>query len=577
MKINLSDNVIMRAALSKVEEGEYFDALCLFARVDSYESKLNQLGCLCELHDVGYAIDLYRKLLARYCFTHNVYTDVRSLGEVTEIVMVYFGNEPKGEFSVQDETKYTANGELLGFYPVDFDEFDVDDMDYLTEALSESLSDPHKSVFYDVKSTEYFNSVRMRMEKAYVEGNFAKGRALQREYMSLDTDDVETLEMQLFICFTQQQWTEGVPYVLKLSSHNGATYRGIGAAAQILARVDGYEDVCAELLNKLAAYGEEISDVEMTDYVQIAASKLGFGELTLKLNNILYSHYKDAGCSALHLCAKVFFNCREYEKAREAVLTLLRAVPWDGAAVALLTYINNGMTLQLDNVSGYNSLARYFDVPTQLSVVAQYSLLRQLEQAQYLLSSSHYPYIDCLSRLCVSSIVKGNVEKFLNEASVLSAILKSVVPEDREAFGELMKEQLCRALPEPTVNKEFLSKLISVGYKGKVFIALNRSYYTLNLANLTLTNDNVFVDALSLCATLRRVEAKRLEKAYKQFKTVCNKVLENDPDTVRQLAYCLLAISYKHFVESNESAYFGEDERGLYIQYQTETNKLSAN
>ena len=57
MTIDLTDKVIMSAALDLVEKGEYFDALCLFARVDGYESLLNQIGCLCELRDVGYAID----------------------------------------------------------------------------------------------------------------------------------------------------------------------------------------------------------------------------------------------------------------------------------------------------------------------------------------------------------------------------------------------------------------------------------------------------------------------------------------------------------------------------------------
>ena len=566
MKIEISDNVLMQAALGKVEEGEYFDALCLFARIDSYESALNQIGCLCELRDVGYAIDLYRKLLANFCFTHNVYTDVRSLGDATEILMAYFGNEPKGEFLLQDDNKYTAKEELLGYYPVDFDEslFGMEDIDYLADTLSEGFNDTHKSMFYDVKSTDYFRNVRIRMEKAYVDGNFAKGRELQRQYLEIDTDDLETLEVQLFLCLTQQQWKAGVKYALKVANKSDATYRVMGAAAQILARVEGYEDVCFQLLNKLVEYGEEISDVEMMDYVQIAATKLGYGELTLNLCNILYSHYKDAGCSALNLCARVYLNCRQQQKAREAVLTLLRAVPWDSAAVTLLSYVNNGVVLQLDNVSGYNSLARHFDVPTQLSVVAQYSVLKQLEEKQYALAIDNYPYIDCLSKLCVSEIVKGNAEKFLSEAMVLSAIINSVDPVDKDSFVRLLKEQLCKPLPEPTVNKDFLAKLISLQCKDKVLIALNRGFYTLNLSTLTLAKDKTFVAAFSLCATLRKIDVKRLEKAYKSFKAIYDKQLGDDADAARQLAYCLLAMGYKTFAQSNESAYFGEDERLLY-------------
>ena len=564
MKINLSDNVIMSAALDTVNEGEFFDALCLFARVDSYESMLNQIGCLCQLRDVGYAIDTYRKVLARFCYTHNVYTDVRNLGDATEIVMSYFGNEPKGDLSQEDADKYSADSSLLGYYSLDFnDDFFDDDIEYLADVM-EGWREAKKKIFYDVKSTSYFRVLRMQMEQAYVEGNFAKGKELQRQYMAIETDDAETLEMQLYVALTQQRWEEGVRPALRVADLENATYRAMGAAVQILARLDGYNEVCRQLLVKLSRYGEEISDGDMMDYVQIAASKLGYGELTLKLNDVLYSHYKDAGCAALSLCAKVYFNCHKYSQAREAVLTLLRAVPTDSAAVTLLAYINNGMTLQLDDVSSYNSLAQHFDVPTQLAVVAQYALLRQLEQHDYVINADHYPYIDCLSKLCVSAVVKGNAEKFLDQAMVLSAILNSITPQDKESFVGIIKEQLCKALPEPTVNKEFLKKLISLGYNDKVLVALSRGFYTFNLSGLTLSEDKIFVEALTLCATLRKVDVKRLEKSYKQLESICGEQLHGDADSIRQVAYCLLAMSYKHFAESNESAYFGEEEKELY-------------
>lgn len=565
MKINLSDNVTMRAALSKVEEGEYFDALCLFARVDSYESILNQIGCLCELHDIGYAVDLYRKLLARFCFTHNCYTDVRSLGDATEIVMSYFGNVPKGEFFVSDERKYTANEQLLGFYPVELDDdfFDPEDIDYFAETLSDALNESHKSVFYDVKSPEYFLNVKRRMEKAYIEGNLAKGRALQREFMQLDTDDIATLEMQLFICLTQQRWEQGVKYALRIAKSPDATYRGMGAAAQILSRVEGYQEQLQHLLVRLTEYGEEISDFEMMDYLQISAAKLGYNELTLTLCNILYSHYKDAGCSALKLCARVYYNCNEFELAKDALLTLIRAVPWDSVAQTMLIYFNNGLMLPLDDPSGYNSLARHFDVPSQLSVVSQYKLLKILENNDYVLQKEDLVYVDCLLKVCGSYIVKGNAEKFMNETSVLSAIIDNFVADDPKTYFAFAKECLLNVLPEPNVNKNFLSKLIRLGYKGKLLISLNRGYYTLNLSHLT-EEGQPFVEALSLAATLRKVDAKRLERSYLTLKQVFNTDFDCDAGIVRQIAYCLLAMSYKSFAKSTESSYFVEEDYLLY-------------
>ena len=567
MKIDISDSVIMSAGLDKVQEGEYFDALCLFARVDSYESLLNQIGCLCALHDVGYAIELYRMLLARYAFSHNCYADLRGLGDATEIIMAYFGNQPKGEFATSSESRISANEELLGFYPIEFDDdfFDAEDFDYIT-ALNETLNEQHRSVFYDVNSPEYFASVKRRMEKAYLEGNLAKGRALQREFLDIQTDDVATIEMQMFVCFTQQQWEAGVQYALRIVNAEGATYRGMGVAVHILARADGYNEQLQHLLVRLSAYGEEIADYDMMDYLQIATVKLGYNELTLALCNILYSHYKDAGCSALKLCARVFYNCSERERARESLLTLLRAVSWDGVAQTMLTYFNNGVALPLDDPSGYNSLARHFDTPSQLSVVAQYKLFKAMEKADYRLNKSDFAYIDCLLKVCGSCIVKGNGDKFVAEGSMLSAIVNSFTPSSKEDYVTFAKQCLLGVIVEPSISKDFLCKLILLGYRDKVLISLTQGFYALNLSKLAQVEQQ-FAEVLSLCATLRKVEVKRLYKAYNQLKGAMVLPNECNADTTRQVAYAVLSMSYKNFATSTEGAYFVDEEHELYLKY----------
>lgn len=48
MKISIGDESLMNAAIHKVQEENILQALKLFAKVDSYESMLNQVGCLCE-------------------------------------------------------------------------------------------------------------------------------------------------------------------------------------------------------------------------------------------------------------------------------------------------------------------------------------------------------------------------------------------------------------------------------------------------------------------------------------------------------------------------------------------------
>ena len=567
MKIKLDDNVIFSTALAKVDKGEYFDALCMFARVDSYESMLNQIGCLCVLRDVGYAIELYRILLSKYYFTHNCYTDVRKLGDATEIMSSYFGNEK--ESVIADISKVSADEDLLAFYPIEFDEFvDSDDFESLTEALEYTVGEiPQKSVFYDVKSPEFYLNLCQRMERAYFEGNLAKGRELQRQFMDIDTDDTPTLEMQLFLCLTQQQWERGIPYSLRYAGLDNITARGMGACVQILSRAqDDYKDTIERLLVNLSEHGEEITDLAMMDYVQIASSVLGYGETTLKLTKILYGHYKEAGCSALSLCARTFFNCGDKSEARDAILMLLRAVPWDSVASVYLFYFNKHINVAMDGVTTGNSLARHFDIPTQLSVISQYTLLKDMEQNNLVLYSDSYPLLKCLFRLCLGCIVKGDADKFFSEVHGFSAIISNFVPQDKEEFFAFAKECLAVVLSEPTLNKELVCKMIELGYRSNLLVSTSRGYYALDLTRLTVT-DKAFVSALGISATLRTVSVRMLEKSYKRIKKVLNKQFNDDTDTVRQLAYALLSLSYKRFAESAESAYFSDEEHAIYNMF----------
>ena len=566
MKITLDDKVIFSTAKSLVEEGEYFDALCLFARVNGYESMLNQIGCLCVLRDVGYATELYRKLLSKYYFTHNCYADVRKLGEATDIMSSF--NTFDKESSTPDPNKLSADESLLGFYPMEFDEFGDSDYDSLTEVLEYTARSSRKNVFYDVKTPEFYLHLCQRMERAYFDGNFAKGRELQRQFMSVDTDDAATLEMQLFLCLTQQQWERGVSYALRYASLPDITARGMGVCVQILYRAgDDYKSTIEQLLGRLTEYGEEITDIAMMDYVQISSSVLGYGEITLALTKILYGHYKEAGCTALSLCARTFYNCGATTEARDAILLLLRAVPWDGVASVYLTYFNKHINVALDGVATSNSLVRHFDVPTQLSVIAQYTLLKEIEQNNLIMDSANYSLVKCMYKLCLGCIVKGDADRFFAEAHALSTVVNNVIPQDKDEFFDFAKECLIGLLSEPTVNKDFLCKLIELGYRDKLLVSTSRGYYPLDLSHLTVP-DNAFVEALGICATLRKVDIRRLERTYKQLKKAFNASdFDNNVDTVRSLAYAMLALSYKRFAESDESAYFSEEEHALYGQY----------
>ncbi|MCH5156322.1 MAG: hypothetical protein J1G02_00420 [Clostridiales bacterium] len=565
MTINLNDKAIFSAGLAKVDAGEYFDALCLFARVDSYESMLNQIGCLCALRDVGYATELYRNMIAKYYFTHNCCEDVNKLGDAVELISGYMGNKD----SQSDVNKLSADEDLLGFYSLEYDDyFDTDDDEMLAEVLEYTVGNKsQRSIFYDVKSPEFSLNLCQRMERAFLEGNIAEGVELRDQFMGIETDDDQTLEMQLFLCLTEQRWEDGVPFAFRYALSTEVTARGLGACVQILSRSSvKYADVLEQLLQRLINYGEEISDLAMMDYVQIASSNIGHGEVTLKLTEILYSHYKDAGCSALALCARTFFNCGKHDLAREAILLLLRAVPWDGVAQTYLTYFNKHIKVALDTVTTKNSLARHFDIPTQLSSVAQFALLQDMEQDNLYLGADSYLLIQCLYKLCLGCIIKADVDSFYKEANALGAIVVNFIPQDKEQFFDFAKRCLAGIISESSLNMDFLRKMIQLGYRDKLVMSTNNGFYALDLSQLTVS-DKAFVSALAVAASLRTVSVRKLENSYKLIKKVFNCTFNENIDTVRQLAYALLSISYKRFATSNERAYFADDEQALYKQF----------
>lgn len=561
MKIELNNDTFFSTALQLADEGEYFDALCLFARVDSYESLLNQIGCFCMLNDLGYAIDAYRKLIARYGFTHNCYMDVLQLGDAVNEIFEYFGNRPRGDYAERLDTRISADAESMSLYTFQMEE---DEDDFELDFLEHSVPiEKGKSVFYDVKSVDYFNSVRDRMAEGFFQSDLDMVNKAQKEYLAIETDDVPTLELQLYLCYTRHIWDKGEKCALRLLNAEDPGFRATGTAVRILDQVGGREKELKQLLSKLPRYGENITDPDMMEYLQIAC-KLGYDEVTKSLCDVLYSHYLDAGCDALRMCAVVYCNCHEYELAREATLLLCRALPDSGVAKALLAFINEKIPIPLDDPSGVNSLARHFFLPDQLTAVAQFLLISKLDENKYHLGKQDFHHLDCMIRECSSCILKGDVEKYIKGATALGAVMATFTPENTDDFLLFAKQCIASVLPEVGISRAILMKMIQLGCADKVTVSISQGFYALNLAQLTLRDDEMFVEAFSLCATLKKVEPRRMEKTYR-FVAKNSDLAKMPLDVaVRQTAFALLALTNKKFAESKEADYFSEEERELY-------------
>lgn len=569
MTIEISDNVIMSTALSKVEEGEYFDALTLFARVNSYESMLNQLGCLIELRDTSYVAELYSRLLINYGFTHNCYADIAKMGGCMELLGSLYVVKPKGDKLSAGDGKISANEELLGYYPLDLD--DDDDYESSEELLGELLGGEvavDQRQIYDVKSPEYFDSLRIRLEKAVFSGNYEQARAVQDEIMSIQTDDVNVLEMQQLLCWVSSMWDEGLNYALQLAEMKGVSLRGLRVSVRMLAHAGSqHKSVLRRQLTKLLDYGEEIDDSDMAEFVRISANILGYERVTLDLATVLCHHYRDAGCSALRLCSRVLYNCNDIEFARDATLMLLRAAPWDCYGKMMLSFINANYNIKLDGVFEGGGVLGGFDIPEQLAVIAEGKLLNKLENGDNLLQRNDYVYLECLLKVCRSCLVRGQIERFVAKSEIFANYLDRFIPQDVNQFVTFAKNGICSALTEPVLNKCLIYKLLQLGYKNKLLISIGREYYVLDVSRLKLLSDEIFCEALSICATIRKVDATKLEKNYKRLCETVEISRDNLHDTARQVAYCIMALTYKSFPDKGEGVHFVDGDDKLYLQF----------
>lgn len=564
----------MTAALSKVEEGEYFDALTLFARVDSYESMLNQIGCLLEISDVVYAAELYRKLISKYGFTHNCFADVARLGECVNFLFHFFSDEAKAELSVETDDKIYADRQLVGLYPVNDDYDDVESSEELLgELLHESAQVGAKErQIYDVNSIEYYDSLRQRLEKAIFTGKTEEAYKLQEQYLAIETDDVSTLEMQQWICLVASMWEEGINFALKLAEMDGVSLRSLGTSVLMLSKAGSqHKSVLRRQLTKLLDYGEEIDDLEMQDYVQIAVNVLDNEPVTLDLAKVLYSHYKDAGCSALKLCARVFAICNQSKLAREAALLLLRAIPWDCYGKLMLNYLNGEYSMQLDG-SGEVGIFACFDMPQQFATLAERILTDKLEQGDCVLREDDYLYLDCLVKACRSNLVKGQIESLVVQDEVVCKFLDAFTPQNVQQFVAFIKDSLFSSMSEPILTKNLVHKLLKLGYNDKLPITIGRAYYVLDLSRLKLLTDDVFCEALAVCASIRKVDAARLENAYKRLLKRVDISFDNAENTARRVAYSIMAICYRSFPNKGEGVHFLEGDDQLYLEYILQQN-----
>lgn len=560
MIIQLDNDNELQAAIDKVEEECYYDALCLFSRVDSYESMLNQIGCLGMMHDLGYAMELYRKLLARYGVTHNCFHDFFLVGDVTNDVMAlgpFIHEEPDGVNKMsadEDSVAYYAHEEFIETAASRYVRtYEEEEARYLSE-------------FYDLGTHEYYQSLCRSMERCYEDGDYYGARDFRDKFIEGDSDTVNIMEMQVMMCVTDRNWTRAKEIALRLCKCDEVSARAVGAMAVVF---NVFRDEHADLLHEQLKKWLDLHDYDRRELIhlaRIAGNCEQCADLVPDFADALYDGYDEYGCTALRLCAQLYCNCGQRERAREAVLDLLRAMPQDAFGKGLMHFIDYGWEDKFAFSQNMVNDMSYFDVPDVLAKVAEHDLVTALESKRPF-GSDEYSSLELLCQSCRAAIMRDDSRAFSQRMTLIVAVLETAEHADSEQYTRFLVDTLNGFYIEPFLYKKLLGKLLELGYRKKIYIAVDTGYYTLDLSKLTV-QDKLFYDAFTLSAALHKVNVAKTQTIYKKAVSLLPPDAEqNYTQTVKQLSYCMLAASYKTFARSREAMYFSSDEKTLYEQY----------
>lgn len=571
MKIELTDNTKMHTAISLAGRHHFFDALCIFAQVDSYESVLNQIACLCEMDDVPFAIDLYRYAKQKYGAQYAVYQDVFDMDGVADAVLD-FCEHNRAHAIKTDGTLRADKSLLITFGLLDSDDdFVAPDLNYMADDTY--FYDPRYAAnrFFDVKSEEYFDSLRINMERCYLEGDEEQAKKYAKRLLAVETDHLPTLEAQISLILYSEKYKNGICYAERLANTQGGSHAAVGGAIEILMRTNPKKHLNAlQKLMEKAVDLEEITLFDLEDYVYIASDLLHNFSMANTFAERLFSDYRVASLEALKICACAFYNVGNTEKAKSAAISLVRVAPHDVFARILLEFLQSetsaDVRVPIELSSRY---IRHYFVPTKLTVFAQSRLIALLEEQgdAAVLDEKAFLYLSVIINSCKSLIITNRRNEYYDTATFVRAVLHTFLPKDNEQFFLFAKEQLYAIMSDQCISEYLVARMLSYGYCDTAFVALtNNTYYVLDFKSLC-NNDEVFCYSFAICATLFAIKNPvEYLSAYREIaKTVTFDV--RDPLVTHKVAYAMLCKCRHDFEKSVEAEFFQEEETKLYKEY----------
>lgn len=572
MKINFDDNSKMNTALSLAERGRYADALLLFAQVNTYESLLNQIACLCGMEEDGYASDLYRQVKQKYGFTHAVYADAQSFGEVMSTVLNFC--EPNRDYACRLDGTLRADPTLLAkvSYTYETDFYDDEPFSFFSTQLYSSAES-----FYDVTDPKYIFSLRAEFEDAMLDGDDQAIKNLYKTVMAFNRSDQETLELQLALITVRQKFKGKAALAIaqKYAEINSSNVMANGAAVEIILQNGAHKHliVLRKLVRKLLKNADDVPVTELAELTFLANDVLTDAETAYGFAKALFAKRDSLTLDDYKVCATAFFNQCDRALAKDAILTLNRYVPHDKYVKFWLDFVDNAPYttpfLQMGDKS-----TRHFFVPYGVMHFLNSSIGQKLFGETLSLDADAYRYVGVLFTYVKSLLISGENNKYQELCAYLRAMLHTIPPTDKQDFFDFATENLLTMVNDHMLNQTLITLLIELGFDKKVFVGLPESYQVVDFSEIP-SDDQLLASSMGIALSITRVEVAQLVAAYNKLKPLVADE-EYSLALAHNMAYAMLQIAKPAFSQTEDADFFVESEHELYERYSKFISKFNA-
>ena len=572
MKVEVTQQAKLKSALALTREQRLYDAMCLFSQVDGYEGLLNRIICLCSTENLSEATDLYMLAKHKYGQTHAVYSDLAEYRGISDLLFAFCEEEWGKPFVAEGSIR--ADKSLL----VDLSDLDepssIEDLFDPVFDVSDDIplfDDPRYAddAFYDVRSEDYFNSLRIRMEKCFFRDDDAGATKYAQKLLELETDHLPTLEMQISLLLHNRQFRQAIPYIKRLAASDTQSPALLHDATTILRRLgmDNYLPLLSALMHKALNLLEEIDFSDLEEYAYYALQYLNDVDLARKFATEMFDNYQLITFTRMKVCAISFYNCGDVNKALDAAFAILHAVPNDVFARLFVEYLRQSVPTDGTPMEILMPLQRHIAIPSAIMVYVRDKTREYLHSSHRVLTEQLLLYVSALIKNCKTlAIAEEYNDEYYSDLDLARKVLGRFKPCNMQDFADFVTAEIYFRERDVNVQLMLLESLINHGFRDNIIVSCaDCKYYRLDLSKLSSANP-VFVKAFAICATLLPVQPGKLERAYAKLSETVG--IPDDAFKRRyQIAFAMLSLVNPRFPKSKIAKSFTLEDRALYFRY----------